>query len=237
MPHHDALMRPADDAARTDLSLLRSEIDRIDDALLDLMERRLSAAHRVAALKRRADTALLLLRPDREQDVLDRLSARAGHMPPAALGAIWRELMALSLQAQERTEIVLHARQAPVAVTNEARLRFGCAAPILVVGDPAEALERARHRQSVAVIELDPLSGWWAALHDDRRLAIFDALGDEGGAVTALAVGRVGAGRRAGAYPILTEAALRRRMEAGEAIRPLAMCGHLRLCAAEGAPR
>jgi chorismate mutase len=236
MPQPDALARPV---ARADLESLRSAIDSIDDALLDLMEQRLAASSAIAARKSDDWPSLLNLRPEREADILARLAGRARRMPASAIAGIWHELMALNLQAQKTMEIVVHAATQPIAVTAAVRRRFGSVAPILAADDPIEALDRARTRDAVAVIELAPLSNWWVALADDSRLVIFEGLRDAGGAIVALAVGRVaGAGPpRERRFAILGEGSLRQRIAQGEAIRPIAICGHLRLCLRESAGR
>ncbi|MBX3561783.1 MAG: chorismate mutase [Sphingomonas sp.] len=233
MPRHD-ILAPAPAGARPTPTLqsLRAAIDRIDDELLALIERRLSHARAIAARKQDDHLNALLLRPDRERDVVARLTARTDALPDTAIAAVWRELMAVSLQTQRRTEIVLHAGAQPVAVTNVVRQRFGCAAPIVVAGGPEEALARARSREAIAVIELDPLSSWWVDLFHDRALVIFDWLGEGPTGAAALAVGRMtGDCRPRGVtFPIVGATTLARRMAEGEDIRPLAMCGHLRLC-------
>ena len=215
-----------------DLETLRAEIDRIDDALLDLIEQRLAKAGSIAALKAREEPNCLRLRPERERNVLDSVSRRAGRLPEPAVRTIWRELMGLSLQAQSRTEIVLCTPHRPILVADGARLRFGCQAPMLAAESAEEALDRARTNDAIAVIELSPLSDWWVALAASQELMIFDCLKDGEGRVVALLVGRVmpadhGSGP---AYPIISEAALRRRLSEGEPIRPLAISGDLRLC-------
>ncbi len=226
-------------SAPTDLESLRAEIDDIDDALLVLMERRLSRAAAITELKAKEEPSRLRLRPDRERHVLDRMSRRAGALPQPAVQAIWRELMGLSLQAQKRTEVIVSAPHRPILVTDAARRRFGCQAPMLAAESPEEALDRARTNEAVAVIELSPSSNWWAALANDDALTIFDHLEDGRGRITALLIGRV-APRDDGSLPdvrILTEAQLRRRVEEGETIRPLAMTGGLRLCVIEARAR
>ncbi len=234
MPHSDAVAPPSGPSAPTNLQTVRAEIDRVDEALLELMERRLATSLAIAELKKDASSAHLLLHPDREQHVLDRLAGRATRMSPAAIGVIWRELMALNLQTQRRMEIVLHATEQPVLVTDEARRRFGCAAPIVVAGSAEDALERARTREAVAVVELNPVSSWWIELFNEQSLVIFDYLRGAG-RVSALAIGRVGADTLAPglSFPIMAEASLRQRIAAGETIRPLAISGHLRLCLCE----
>ena len=222
------------------LDSIRTEIDRIDDALLMLIEERMAAAHAVAIAKQSENTGRLNLRPARESQVIDRLAARSEAVPAEGVASIWRALMAVGLQAQARTEIVVHAAEQPVLVTDQARRRFGCSAPLLAACDPEEALDHARAREAVAVIEVTPLSGWWIALAGQSDLAIVDCLRDRWGAALALVVGRVGDADRAPGprFEIVGEGSLRTRLEAGEPIRPIAMCGHLRLCmVGEGAAR
>lgn len=211
---------------------VRADIDRIDDALLDLMEQRLERSEMVAELKRNSDSGLINLRPDREQDVIERLADRAQRMPRQAVATIWRALMAVSLEKQKPMDIVIHTEQQPVPVTDQARLRFGCSARLIAAGSPAEALERARTREAVAVIELNPLSDWWVVLYDDPQLAIFDCLHDARGRVSALAVGRIAPEhiRPTVHFDILDEEGLRQRIDTGEPIHPLATSGKLRLC-------
>ena len=88
---------------------------------------------------------------------------------------------------------------------------------------------------AIAVVELHPLSHWWTELYHDRSLVILDALEGNHGGITALAIGRIdeaclAPGRR---YLILSAANLAKRMAAGEAIRPIALSGELRLCILE----
>jgi chorismate mutase len=215
------------------LDHLRAEIDDIDEALLELIERRLAKAAAIAEVKSAETPGRLRLRPEREQEVLDRLARRTAELPGGAVRGIWRELMGLSLQSQKRTELVICAPGRPIAVTDGARLRFGCQAPLIVTESPAEALHLARTREAVAVIELNPLSNWWVALLGVDDLVIFDQIEDSEGRITALLVGRVDSSERGGApaYQIVPEAALRRRLADGERLRTLAMAGSLRLCA------
>src|SRR5207253_2391241 len=84
---------------------------------------------------------------------------QALRMPAPAIAAIWRELMGANVQAQRATHLVIHCPAQPVLVTDQARLRFGGGAPILAADTPQDALDRARHREAIAVIEFSPLSG------------------------------------------------------------------------------
>ena len=215
---------------------LRSDIDRIDDQLLRLIEERLSKTKAIAELKRSTDRSALLLRPDRERLLLDRLKQRSS-LPAAVVEAIWREIMACSLQLQQETELAIFAPKRPVALVNLARLRFGCAAPIHVAASPEEALDRARSRPSIATIELHPISNWWTELDHQQQFSIFDCLTDEHGQIAGLLVGRCDSSCRLPdlSFPVLTADALSERAASGEKIEALAHNnGDLRLCVSRG---
>lgn len=81
-----------------ELNELRTQINQIDDEILSLFLRRMELAAQVGAYKREHD--LPILQPQREQEILDTVSRKAG-----ALGCYARELfvtlMALSKQFQE----------------------------------------------------------------------------------------------------------------------------------------
>src|SRR3954465_1593706 len=110
MPQSTATKIPGEGipAQGLDLQTLRTEIDRIDARLLELMEERLTCSSAVAASKGSAESDQLRLRPAREQQVIERLAERAELMPRASITAIWRELMGINLQAQQATHIVIH---------------------------------------------------------------------------------------------------------------------------------
>jgi chorismate mutase/prephenate dehydratase len=220
-----------------DLQTLRTEIDRIDARLLELMEERLMCSGAIAALKGNEDADQLRLRPAREQEVIARLAERATCMPRASVTAIWRELMGINLQAQQATHIIIHCPLQPVLVTDQARLRFGGAAPIVSAGTPQDALDRARNREAIAVIEFSPLSNWWVELFHDEALTIFDCLRDKHGRIVALVIGRVAARHVTSdtSFLVLGDGALRRRAEAGDKMQTLALCGNLRLCVSQRA--
>lgn len=242
MHSDDASSRPArDPAPQPDgLGALRAEIDRLDDALLDLIDQRLAASHAVARQKQATDDGRLKLRPRREAAIVERLAARAKLASPELVNHVWRELMSFSLQAQTRTEMVLCASRRPDALKEQVRDRFGWAAPVRWAATPAEALEAARSAEAVAVIEHDVDAAWWVDLKDEKSLTIFDALWDSEGRLDAAMVGRVAPeditdDRH---FAILDEDDLARRLAAGEPIRPVAVCGALRLCiAGEELPR
>lgn len=211
-----------------DLQSLRSELDRIDDALLDLVEQRLSRSRHIGSLKRASEGTPLRRR--RESEIVSRLARRASTAKATEVATIWRALMGVSVQAQRVMAIVVHAPDRGVQVTDASRRAFGCAAPLAEADDPEEALDRARRGDAIAVIELAPAEGWWTMLADGD-LRPFELLRDRDGRPIAVAVGQ---GVEPGeAILVLADRELRRRRDQGEAYRTLSMSGDMRLCLAE----
>lgn len=215
------------------LEALRSEIDALDDQILALIERRVALARKVARAKRPAQS-VSLVRPDREEQVIDRLSALST-MPRGSLATVWRELMALSLQAQRRTDIVIHAPTDPSGTTARSAARFGAAAPIVAVDSVEAALARARTGAAVAVIELSQSDPWWLALDRDDGLAVIEQLTGPGDKPSALALARVSDANlaRARRWEVLGDSEFETRLRYGETLFPLA-CSHAKvLCIVE----
>jgi chorismate mutase len=193
MPQNEALPRAASAAASSKerLEALRRDIDRLDDAILALVEQRVAAAMDIAELKRNDADGRLRLRPAREAAVVERLVGQAKTSPERLVRSIWREIMSSCLDLQVHTELALYAAGEPAMLVDAVRRRFGGAAELMLVGSPAEALDAARSREAVAIVELEPGSDWWVGLRDDPALAIFDCLRDEQGRIIGLAVGRI----------------------------------------------
>ncbi len=154
-----------------DLSDLRAELDRIDDALHDLIVRRAAVVRQVAARKSQAGAAGNL-RPGREAAILRRLLARHhGDLAPATLVRIWRELLAGALAQQGPFTVAVTPGLEPVA-----REQFGALAPLHGCSTPAQALAAVRAgAASVAVLPLPAASDadpWWPELASAPRLFI-----------------------------------------------------------------
>ena len=94
--NHEAQESP-ENAAR--LNAIRHEIDLVDRQLLELLNQRASLSLEVGRIK--ADTQGAIFRPQREREVLDRLSAlNRGPLPDSHLRSLWREIMSSSRALQ-----------------------------------------------------------------------------------------------------------------------------------------
>jgi chorismate mutase len=78
------------------LAMARAEVDCIDDSILALIEMRLRLADRVAAAKGAGSKR----RPEREAEVLGRLSAKREVAPEGLVRTVWAALMAESVARQ-----------------------------------------------------------------------------------------------------------------------------------------
>lgn len=131
---------------------LRKEIDAIDDALLELVEARMAATRRVAGLKDAAGDTWLKLRPVREAQVLDRMTARAPGVDPVLIRQLWTALMAHGLQEQARLDFVLHGGGDRLAIQDAVRARFGFAGTLRWVEHEHEAISAAQSGLAVAIV-------------------------------------------------------------------------------------
>lgn len=123
---------PLAESAPDDLSRLRAEIDRLDDAVVDLLLARIAVVRRIAQVKTNATG--LALRPAREADIIRRLTVRAASaLPPAALTRMWRELLATTTRLQTPFKVAVLDDPAQPHVVGLARDQFGIMTPLVMV--------------------------------------------------------------------------------------------------------
>ncbi len=165
----------ADAAPLADITALRAEIDALDDALHDLLMRRVEVVARLAASRAKGQGPAL--RPGREAAILRRLLARhGGKLPRATLVRIWRELLAATTALQAPLPLAAALDGAGIEVL---RGHFGLGAPVAVLPDEDAAIAAAlAGRAALAAV---PEGGrWWRAVDPVRlqataRLPFFGA--------------------------------------------------------------
>ncbi len=149
------------------LDEIRTEIDRIDQAIHDLLMRRVEVVRRIGGLK---SGSAPKWRPAREAALLRRLAARHhGEMPIGVLARIWREMIiGGSLALQEAVSVAVVAPGADSGCWDLARDHFGGVVPLdaapsssQVVRDVAKAKATIGVLPSPADGETDP---WWPLL-------------------------------------------------------------------------
>lgn len=80
---------------------VRSEIDRVDAALVDMLAERWAYIDRMWELKRAEAAAASV--PWRNREVIDKVRARAAEkgMPPEMAEALWRQIIGWGIQYQD----------------------------------------------------------------------------------------------------------------------------------------
>jgi chorismate mutase len=159
------------------LEALRREIDRIDDALLDLLNARADLALKIAATKREAGAGAIFLRPGREALVLRRLTGRrANRYPAAVIARIWREIIPATLRLE--TPFTVSAFEPEPRVEGEsylalARAYFGVETALKPARTEAGVLRAVRDSKvsiGVLPVPVDEPPGeprkepWWVTL-------------------------------------------------------------------------
>jgi len=105
------------------LDELRVEIDRIDDQLLELYNRRMEYVHQVGELKN--NTGAPIYRPEREQAILNRLkSQNHGKLTNEAIDALFLELFAVARNL-ERPEAIAYLGPEATFTHQAAEMKFG----------------------------------------------------------------------------------------------------------------
>lgn len=171
-----------------DLPVLRGELDRIDDAIHDLLIARAEIVQEVAGLRKAA------FRPGREASILARLFARnRAPLRPEAIYRIWREIFASSLAMQTDFSVAVAGPE----LAELARAHFGASVPLQDCKGVQPALAAlSSGAANVAVLpglsELDPgllrgfsvvarLPFWRAASETADALVISDSAPDPSG--------------------------------------------------------
>jgi chorismate mutase len=190
------------EAAAPPLEDLRADVDRIDQAILELLIERSDIVRQIGAVKADRANQRLAVRPAREAVILRRLAALAdGRFPRAVLVRMWRELLAATTRLQTPLSVaVFTTRQQGFHTWDLARDHFGSVTPMVRVDSASQALRSVGDGSAtLAVVPLpndeDP---WWLALVSDHhdRMRVFARLpfvangGGEGDA-SALALGRL----------------------------------------------
>ena len=163
--------------ATPDLAALRTELDRIDDSMHDLLMQRAQVVAHVARAGKPA-----AFRPGREASMLRRLLGRhSGPLAPQAIVRIWRELLAATTAMQGVYSVAVCEVDPHAGFTQAAREHFGALTPLLVHGGPAQTLASlSAGAAALAVLPMpseteSPRDAWWLSLlqtHDPRMHVI-----------------------------------------------------------------
>src|SRR5271166_6349173 len=154
------------------LAAIRAELDRVDDALHDLLIERSEIVARLAASGRKSGAPI---RPGREAAILRRLLGRhTGPLDRQAIVRIWRELLAGTTAMQGQHTISVSDADPNGGLTDLAREHFGALTPIHVHRNPAQALAEISAGTAAAAVLPLPTEGentrdsWWTNLLESR---------------------------------------------------------------------
>ena len=176
----DSVATPAQQAAAPTPSLadLRAEIDRLDDALHDLLMRRAAVVTRVGAV---GGKGRVPFRAGREAAIVRRLLGRhQGSLPRRALVRVWRELLAATTAMQGDYAVTVCEAEPGTGFAACAREHFGALTPLRVHRSPAQAIgEVSAGRATAAVLPMPAedetqAAAWWMALlhRDEPRIHV-----------------------------------------------------------------
>jgi len=121
----------------SDLEKLRRDVDRVDDELAGLLERRAALARRIGELKGGAPA----YRPERESEILNRVIRKPGLVPPEQMAAVFREIISACRGLEEAISVSFLG---PAGTFSEQAVRkhFGTAVQALPVASVDEAFRR-----------------------------------------------------------------------------------------------
>ncbi|NVK19394.1 MAG: chorismate mutase [Methylocystaceae bacterium] len=157
--------------SQKDLASLRAEIDRIDNAVHDLLMERAEVVEHVRAAK---GAEGIKLRPGREAEVLRRLIARhKGTFPKGALVRIWREVMSAYLKLQGHLAMAVYMPEPGAAYWDLARDQYGSQTPMTAHASVRGVIGAVQSGEAAIGVlpipmpsESDP---WWRHLYSNAE--------------------------------------------------------------------
>ncbi|MBL4869839.1 MAG: chorismate mutase [Robiginitomaculum sp.] len=144
------------------METIRTEIDRVDNALLNLIAERMDLAQAVRLAKSGSD----VWRPSREESLIRDLANKASTISPKLVSRIWAELTSASLSLQGPIHLHISLSGDALSARILVRDRFGAAIPIFTYPTESTALAKAyADPEGVAVLPAPGgMNNWWTAL-------------------------------------------------------------------------
>ncbi len=165
------IVNPPAAPAPPSLAELRSEIDRIDEAMQKLLIERGEIIDRLIKVKRTAESGSAF-RPAREADMMRRLVERHhGILPLDTVESIWRVIIATFTYVQAPFRVHADMSAGDAAMRDSARFHFGFTVPFVThLGAAGVVAEVAASQGDLGLVPASATTGtpaWWTALEGD----------------------------------------------------------------------
>ncbi|MBT7527116.1 MAG: hypothetical protein HN658_07465 [Rhodospirillales bacterium] len=146
------------------LADLRSDVDRLDDSLIELLASRARLVAEIGSIKG-ADGGPVL-RPGREASLLRRLVAEAGpELDGMTVVRIWREIVSSAVRQQGPFSVAISAPEGEPSCWALARAHYGAATPMTAHGGASQGISTvAQEKATVGVVPFpgpDEDKPWW----------------------------------------------------------------------------
>jgi chorismate mutase len=163
------------------LADLRTEIDRIDEAMHQLLMERGEIIDRLIAVKRSQDTGTSAFRPAREAEMMRRLVKRhKGILPLDTVESIWRVIISTFTYVQAPFSVHADLSAGDALMRDSARFHFGFTVPFVphmgAAGVVAAVSDSKGDLGLVPAFDVASAGAWWSALEFDAAPKIIARL-------------------------------------------------------------
>jgi chorismate mutase len=177
-PINAGMGQPTEPPALADL---RKEIDRIDEAMHQLLIERGEIIDRLIAVKRSQDTGTSAFRPAREATMMRRLVDRhKGILPLDTVESIWRVIISTFTYVQAPFSVHADLTAGDALMRDSARFHFGFTVPFVphmgAAGVVAAVSESQGDLGLVPAFDIASAGAWWSALEFDAAPKIIARL-------------------------------------------------------------
>jgi chorismate mutase len=177
-PINAGMGKPTEPPALADL---RNEIDRIDEAMHQLLIERGEIIDRLIAVKRSQDTGTSAFRPAREATMMRRLVDRhKGILPLDTVESIWRVIISTFTYVQAPFSVHADLTAGDALIRDSARFHFGFTVPFIPHMGAAGVVAAVSASQGdlglVPAFDIASAGAWWSALEFDAAPKIIARL-------------------------------------------------------------
>jgi chorismate mutase len=194
------------------LADLRKEIDRIDEAMHQLLIERGTIIDRLISVKRSQDTGTSAFRPAREAEMMRRLVKRhKGRLPLDTVESIWRVIISTFTYVQAPFSVHADLSAGDALMRDSARFHFGFTVPFVAHMGAAAVVAAVSASKGdlglVPAVDIASAGAWWSALEFDAAPKIIARLpfverSDHPAALPVFVISRVAADAMATEAPV-----------------------------------